>query len=74
LAHVPVQQSVSSEQESPGCAQKEEGWQVPLAQTPEQQSPPPPHWFPSVLHPLLREAHVPLTQFLLQQSLLPPQD
>jgi hypothetical protein len=56
---------------SPSCAQKDEGWQVPPLQSPEQHSPPPVQALPSVLQPELRVAHVPAVHVPLQHWLLP---
>jgi hypothetical protein len=64
--HVPVQQSEPVEQASPGCTQKDEGWQVPLEQSPEQHAAFDAHALPIVLQVALSAAHLPPLQVWLQ--------
>jgi hypothetical protein len=71
---VPVQQPAPAEQESPGCAQKDDAWHVPLlAQYPDA------HWaadvqgLPTVAFDELSAAHLPPTQLSLQHSPFDPQ-
>jgi hypothetical protein len=61
--HTPVQQLAPAEQASPGCAQNEDGWQVPPAHLPEQHSPLDVQALPNVLQAGLRGTHVPPVQF-----------
>lgn len=61
--HVPVQQSVPAEHESPAWPQNDDAWHVPFEQSFEQHSPPEAHWLPSVLHVAFKAAHVPAAQF-----------
>jgi hypothetical protein len=57
---MPVQQSLSWAQTSPGWMQLEElSWQVPFVHRPEQHSPLPPHVLPAVLQFGLSGVHVP---------------
>jgi hypothetical protein len=74
---VPVQQSALLAHESPACTQKDDGWQAPLTQSPEQQSVLPPHGLPSVLHPPPPPpsvAHMPLVHVWLQHCPLAAQE
>jgi hypothetical protein len=67
VLQMPVQQLAPVAHESPGCPQKDEGWQAPFAQSIEQQSALPPHWLPSVLHEVFSDVHIPLVHVWLQQ-------
>jgi len=72
FVHIPVQQSVPAAHESFGWEQKDDAWQVPLvAQRCEQHWAPDVHALPTVAQVELKGAHVPATQFWLQQ---PPAD
>ncbi len=66
--HTPVQQSAPIEHASPACPQNDDAWQVPPEQSAEQHSDAEVHPLPSVLHVVLRAAHLPLTHDWLQQS------
>ena len=63
VEQMPVQQSASARQTSPGCAQKDDAWQVPFAHLPEQHSALDAHELPMVLHDVLSDAQLPPTQF-----------
>jgi hypothetical protein len=74
IVQVPVQQPAPTEQASPGCAQKDDAWHVPLlAQYPDA------HWaaavqgLPTVALDALSAAHFPPTQLSLQHSPFDPQ-
>ena len=67
IVHCPPQHCPFDTQASPFWMQNEEALQTPPAQSPEQQSVPVAHAFPSVLHCVLSGAHVPLLQAPLQQ-------
>jgi len=67
MLHVPVQQPEPTEQASPGCAQKEDAWHVPLAaQCFEQHVASEVQLLPTVEQLELRAVHVPPAQFWLQ--------
>jgi len=67
MLHVPVQQPEPTEHASPGCAQKEDAWHVPLAaQCLEQHVASEVQLLPTVEQLELRAAHVPPAQFWLQ--------
>jgi len=67
MLHVPVQQPEPTEHASPGCAQKEDAWQVPLAaQCFEQHVASDVQLLPTVEQLELSAEHVPPAQFWLQ--------
>jgi hypothetical protein len=65
---VPVQQSAPVAHASPGCAQNDDAWHVPLEHRPEQHVPLDEHALPIVLHVALRVAHLPPVHVWLQHS------
>jgi len=74
IVHVPVQQPVPTEHASPGCAQKDDAWHVPLlAQYPEAHWEPDVQGLPTVALVGLSAAHLPPTQLWLQHSAPDPQ-
>jgi hypothetical protein len=67
MLHTPVQQPEPMEHESPGCAQKDDAWHVPLAaQCFEQQVASEVQLLPTVEQLELRAVHFPPAQFWLQ--------
>jgi hypothetical protein len=66
MLQTPVQQSPLAAQASPGCTQKEEGWQLPPEQKPEQQAALDVQVLPMVLHFVFSAVHLPPPHVRLQ--------
>jgi hypothetical protein len=68
MLHSPVQQSVFCAQMSPPCPHHDDGWHVPTAQRPEQQSPAVVQALPSVPQPDPSDVQTLFVHVWLQQS------
>ena len=74
MVQLPVQQSPLAAHASPGCAQNDDSWQVPLEQRPEQQDALEEQVLPMVEHDVLSGVQVPFVpQVWLQHWALPVQ-